>query len=67
MPPTENIYLDESLSSNGDVQRQSSLQEENALGVNASTQWESHRKRACALGGSAIIQLPIWGTLSPSL
>lgn len=26
------------------------------------TQWESNRKRGCVLMGSAILQLPIWGT-----
>ena len=26
-----------------------------------SRQWESHRKRASVLLGSAILQLPIWG------
>lgn len=29
-----------------------------------SRQWESSRKRACVLMGSAILQLPIWGELS---
>lgn len=31
-----------------------------------SRQWESNRKRACVLVGSAILQLPIWGRLSPT-
>ena len=30
-------------------------------------QWESSRTRACVLVGSAILQLPIWGTLRPSI
>lgn len=26
-------------------------------------QWDSYKRRACVLAGSAILQLPIWGTL----
>ena len=32
-----------------------------------SRQWESHRKRACVLIGSAILQLPIWGKFNPEV
>lgn len=32
-----------------------------------SRQGESHRKRACVLIGSAILQLPIWGKLNPEI
>ena len=28
--------------------------------------WESNRKRICVLVGSAMLQLPIWGGLSPT-
>ena len=27
--------------------------------------WESNRKRICVLVGSAMLQLPVWGELSP--
>lgn len=30
-------------------------------------QWGSNRKRACVLMGSAVLQLPIWGTSSLTL
>jgi len=61
MPPSRDISLHESLATNVDVQDQ-----ENDVGGNPLQQRESHRKRACVLAGSAILQLPIWGRLSPS-
>jgi hypothetical protein len=41
------------------------LEEEAAADQIDSRQWESNRKMACVLMGNAILQLPIWGELSP--
>jgi hypothetical protein len=41
------------------------LEQEAAADQMDSRQWESNRKMACVLVGNAMLQLPIWGKLSP--
>jgi hypothetical protein len=41
------------------------LEQEVAADQIDSRQWESNRKMACVLVGNAMLQLPIWGKLSP--
>jgi hypothetical protein len=41
------------------------FEEEVAADQIDSRQWESNRKMACVLMGNAMLQLPIWGKLSP--
>lgn len=65
MTRNEDISLRESLPSGvGEQQPHDIEPEASNLDEADSRQWESHRKRACVLVGSAILQLPIWGRLS---
>ena len=45
-----------------DIEQQSAVTIDQA----DSRQWETKRKRACVLLGSSLLQLPIWGTQTPS-
>ena len=58
MTETENISRQQSLPPARDTEQSPNLDE------NDSRQWETHRKRACVLVGSAILQLSIWGRSS---
>jgi len=49
----------------GQQDSQETRQSASILDQNDSRQWESKRKRACVLTGSAILQLPIWGKINP--
>jgi hypothetical protein len=65
MTRNESISLRESLPSDiGEQEPHNTEQDASNLEQANSRQWESNRKRACVLVGSAILQLPIWGRLS---
>lgn len=64
MARNEDIVLREPQPSNiSEHTRSNSEQDAPNLEQNDSRQWESGRKRASVIVGSAILQLPIWGTL----
>lgn len=62
MTPKETISLRESLPPDVGEQDGHNIEQAASNPNQAdSRQWESTRKRACVLLGSAILQLPIWG------
>ena len=67
MTRNEGISLRESLPSDvGEQELHNTEQDASNLDQADSRRWESNRKRACVLVGSAILQLPIWGRLNPT-
>ncbi|CAM1501395.1 Fc.00g105570.m01.CDS01 [Cosmosporella sp. VM-42] len=62
MAPNEDIALRDSIPTDANG-RAYSATDQDASNIDElnSRQWESGRKRACVLGSSAILQLPIWG------
>jgi len=64
MAPSENIFLRESMPpSVHEPDRTDAEQDTFDIGQDDWSQWESHRKRAYVLVGSAVLQMPIWGKL----
>jgi hypothetical protein len=66
MTRNEDIPLRESPANVGEQESYDTEQDAFNLHQADSGKWESNRRRTCVLLGSAILQLPIWGTLSVS-